>query len=105
MQKGLRYMDYGLWLLCDETGRVTLTGWSEPGNDSTGSNLTARTDHWPVYLLCDDRAQLSERLCELGLDLAPGADLGDLDKNWDVYVRHSDITTLREDLDREKTSR
>ena len=40
MQKGTLYMDYGLWLLSDETGRITLTGWSETGSDSTDPNAT-----------------------------------------------------------------
>jgi hypothetical protein len=95
-------MDYGLWLLADETGRITLTGWSETGTDP---NATTRTDHWPAYPLCDDRTQLPARLQELGLDLAPGADLNDLDRAWDVYVRHPDLTALRATLDRHKTAR
>ena len=105
MQKGTLYMDYGLWLLSDETGRITLTGWSETGSDSTDPNATTRTDHWPTYPLCDDRAQLPARLQELGLDLAPGADLDDLDRAWDVYVRHPNLTALRAALDRQKTAR
>lgn len=97
-------MDYGLWLLSDGTGRITLTGWSETG-DSTDPDATTRTDRWPAYPLCDDRAQLPARLQELGLDLAPGADLNDLDRAWDVYVRHPDLTTLKAALDRHKTAR
>ena len=105
MQKGTLYMDYGLWLLSDETGRITLTGWSETGSDSTDPNATTRTDHWPTYPLCDDRAQLPARLTELGLHLAPGADLNDLDRAWDVYVRHPNLTALRAALDHQKTAR
>lgn len=104
MQKGLLYMDYGLWLLADDTGRITLTGWSEASGADSAPAATARTDHWPVYALCDNREQLPERLRELGLDLAPGADLSDLDKNWDVYVRHTDIASLRSVLDNRKTA-
>lgn len=92
-------MDYGLWLLANDTGQITLTGWSETGGDST-----TRTDHWPTYPLCEDRAQLPDKLHELGLDLAPGADLSDLDKNWDVYVRHTDVTALKALLDRQNAS-
>ena len=98
-------MDYGLWLLTDTSGRITLTGWSETGGDSTNPNAPSRTDHWPTYPLCEDRAQLPGKLHELGLDLAPGADLSDLDKNWDVYVRHADVTALKAALDSRKASR
>lgn len=94
-------MDYGLWLLCDQSGRISLTGWSELGND----NAETRTDHWPAYPLCEDRALLPTRLSELGLDLAPGADLNDLDKAWDVYVRHADVAALRAELERRKSDR
>lgn len=104
MQKGIAHMQYGLWLLSDDAGRITLTGWSEPHRDDTDPTAaTARTDHWPTYTLCGDRTQLTDRLTELGLDLAPGADINDLDKAWDVYVRHPDITALRAQLDRERT--
>ena len=51
------------------------------------------------------RPLLPARLEELGLDLAPGADLNDLDRAWDVYVRHPDLTALRAALDRQKTAR
>ena len=105
MQKGILYMDYGLWLLSDETGRITLTGWSETGSDSTDAGAATRAERWPTYPLCDDRARLPARLQELGLDLAPGADLNDLDRAWDVYVRHPDITALKAALDRQKTPR
>ena len=63
MQKGTHYMDYGLWLLSDENGRITLTGWSETGSD--GSPIPTPPpgpSHWPSYPLCDDRAQLPARL-------------------------------------------
>lgn len=103
MQKGTLYMEYGLWLLADETGRITLTGWSEADAAGNESGAAPKTDHWPVYTLCDSRDELPERLTELGLDLAPGADLNDLDKAWDVYVQHPDIATLRGALDRQRT--
>ena len=101
MLKGTLSMDYGLWLLCDKTGQISLTGWSELSTDSTET----RTDHWPAYTLCEDRAQLPARLSELGLELAPGSDLRDLDKALDVYVRHPDITALRTALERQKSAR
>ncbi|MDZ4269802.1 MAG: hypothetical protein U1D00_29700 [Mycobacterium sp.] len=104
MQKGLLYMDYGLWLLADDTGRITLTGWSETGSGDAVSGAPARTDHWPVYDLCDGREQLPDCLRDLGLDLAPGADLNDLDRKWDVYVRHPDIASLRSALDGRKAT-
>ena len=88
-------MDYGLWLDKDDAGRITLTGW-------TASEASNTTDHWPVYTLCHDRAQLPDRLDQLGLDLAPGADINDLDKAWDVYVQHPNIAALRAQLDRER---
>ena len=56
LQKGTLYMDYSPWLLSDETGRITLTGRSESGSDSIDPNTSTRTDHWPTYPLCDDRA-------------------------------------------------
>lgn len=105
MQKGTLYMDYGLWLLTDGTGRITLTGWSDTGADSTDPDTAPRPDRWPIYALCDDRAQLPDRLAELGLALAPGADLNDLDRAWDVYVQHPDIAALKAALDRQKTAR
>lgn len=97
-------MDYGLWLLTDPSGRITLNGWSETSADHTSPDTPAKTDHWPTFVLCEDRAQLAERLNALGLELAPGADLNDLDKSWDVYLRHCDITALRAQLDRERTA-
>jgi hypothetical protein len=102
MPKGTLYMDYGLWLLADETGRITLTGWSETGGPEAANGAAPKTEHWPIYTLCDDRAELPARLAELGLDLAPGADLNDLDRAWDVYVQHPDVASLRDALDRER---
>lgn len=104
MQKGTLYMDYGLWLLTDSTGRITLTGWAETGAKGSDPDAPARTDHWPTYELCDSRDQLPARLEELGIDLAPGADLNDLDKAWDVYIRHPDISALKTALDRQRTA-
>ena len=100
MQKGTVCMDYGLWLLSNETGQITLTGWSQTGSDSTNPDASPRTDHWPTYPLCEHRAQLPARLRELGLDLAPGADLNDLERAWDVYLSHPDVTALKAALDR-----
>lgn len=97
-------MDYELWLITDTSGRITLTGWSETSTESAHPDASAKIDHWPTYLLCGDRAQLPDRLQELGLDLAAGMDLGNLDKAWDVYLRHPDITALRTQLDREKSA-
>lgn len=94
-------MDYGLWLLREPTGAITLTGWSEtPG--ATSAVAASKTEHWPVYTLCREPSQLAARLTELGLDLAAGHDLSDLDKNWDVYVRHPDIAALRAALDTDR---
>ncbi|MEW2484197.1 hypothetical protein AB0876_31890 [Mycobacterium sp. NPDC049093] len=97
-------MDYGLWLLTDPSGRITLNGWSEARADHTSPDTAARTEHWPTFVLCDNRGQLSDRLHALGLELAPGADLSDLDKCWDVYLRHPDITALRTQLDHERAA-
>lgn len=97
-------MDYGLWLLTDTSGRITITGWSESSTGDDSPDTSAKTDHWPTYVLCTDRTQLPARLLELGLDLAPGADLADLDKAWDVYLRHPDITALRSRLDRDRAA-
>lgn len=97
-------MDYGLWLLTDPSGQISLTGWSETSADATHPDTSVKSDHWPVYALCTDRAQLPDRLRELGLELDAGADLGDLDRQWDVYLRHPDITALRTQLDRERTA-
>jgi hypothetical protein len=105
MPKGTLYMDYGLWLLADETGRVTLTGWSETPTAGVASEAAPKTDNWPIYTLCDDRSELPACLTELGLDLAPGADLNDLDRAWDVYVQHPDLASLRGALDRRRTAR
>lgn len=98
MLKGLDYMDYRLWLKADDTGRITLHGWSE-----TSSGGDDKPHHWPVYRLCDDASQLPGRLEEFGLDLDAGAALGDLHRAWDVYLRHPDLTTLRTALDRQAT--
>ena len=97
-------MDYGLWLVRDNTGTITLTGWSEAAA-ATCPDISAKTDHWPTYTLCRDPNQLPSRLAELGLDLAAGHDLNDLDKDWDVYVRHPDIAALRAALDAERAHR
>ncbi|OFJ51867.1 hypothetical protein BEL07_20630 [Mycolicibacterium grossiae] len=104
MQKGTLYMDYGLWLLTDPTGRITLTGWAETSAAGPDPDAPGRTDHWPTYDLCESRDQLPARLQELGLDLAPGADLNDLDKAWDVNLRHPDIAALKSALDRQRTA-
>ena len=69
MPKGTLYMDYGLWLLADETGGITLTGWSETATAGAASEAAPKTYHWPIYTLCEDRAELPARLTELGLDL------------------------------------
>ncbi len=105
MQKGTLHMDYGLRLLIDPTGRITLSGWAETGASGTDPDAPVRTDHWPTYDLCGTRDQLPARLQELGLELAPGADLNDLDKAWDVYVRHPDIAALKATLDRQRATR
>lgn len=105
MQKGTLYMDYGLWLLTDPTGRITLTGWAETGTNSADPDAPGRVDHWPTYYLCENREQLPARLQELGLDLAAGADVNDLDKAWDVYVRHPDIAALKATLDHQRAAR
>lgn len=97
-------MNYGLWLLADTSGQITLTGWSETSTDAAVPDSTTKTDHWPTYVLCRDRAQLATRLDELGLDLAPGAVLSDLDNAWDVYLHHPDIAALRIQLDRENST-
>ncbi|MBS4730582.1 hypothetical protein MSM1_20430 [Mycobacterium sp. SM1] len=97
--KGASNTDYRLWLLCGDDGVITLTGWTE----TTGNDTSAKIEHWPIYTLCQHRSQLADRLTELGLDLAAGADINDLDHNWDVYVRHPDIAALRTQLNREQT--
>jgi hypothetical protein len=104
MQKGLISMHYKLWLLADTSGLITITGWSETTADFTDPSAPAKADHWPTYVLCRDRTQLPARLAELDLSLDAGADLGDFDKGWDVYLRHPDITALRSHLDRHKTA-
>ena len=96
-------MDYRLWLVTDPDGRISLTGWSETSGDASIPDASVKSDHWPVYALCSDRAQLPERLRELGLELDAGAALGDFDRQWDVYLRHPDIAALRTQLDRERT--
>jgi len=72
MLKGTLYMNYKLWLLVDETGWIKLRGWSETGGDSTDPDVATRIDYWPDYPLCEDRAQLPERLGELGMALDSG---------------------------------
>lgn len=96
-------MNYGLWLLAEPSGTITLTGWSETSSEAN-PDAPAKTDHWPTYVLCSTRAELSERLLELGLDLDAGADLADLEKGWDVYLRHPDVTALRTQLDRARSA-
>ena len=91
-------VNYGLWLLRDDTGTITLTGWSETINPDGAT----KTEHWPTYALCNDATELPYRLQELGIDLAAGHRLDDLDKEWDVYVRHPDIRALRALLDAER---
>lgn len=83
-------MAYGLWLGSTADGRITLHGWTEPHS--------GRTEHWPPYTLCH-RSQLTQRLDDLGLALAPGADLNDLDMRWDVYLTHPNPAALRTRLD------
>lgn len=83
---------YGLWLGSTPDGQITLHGWTEP---ATG---TGRTEHWPTYTLCH-RTQLAQRLDELGLSLAPGHHITDLDMRWDVYLTHDDPAALRTILD------
>lgn len=87
--------DYRLWLVLADDSRITITGWSE-----TSPNGSGPASYWPEYPLCESAAQLPERLAEFGLDLAPGAVLTDLDRAWDVYVQHPDITALRTALTR-----
>lgn len=96
-------MDYGLWLLAEPSGTITLTGWSETSSDAS-PDAPAKTDHWPTYVLCSTRDQLPARMLELGLDLDAGADLDDLAKGWDVYLRHPDVTALRTQLDRDRST-
>lgn len=70
----------------------------------------ARLDRTPLrthralapYTLCH-RSQLTQRLDDLGLTLAPGADLNDLDMRWDVYLNHADPTALKAQLDAART--
>lgn len=96
-------MDYGLWLLRDADGAITLTGWSQTTSSETASTTTAKVEQWPTYILSHDRANLPERLAELGLDLAPGHMITDLDKDREVYVTHSDTNALRTRLDNQQT--
>ncbi|KEF94861.1 hypothetical protein K883_05285 [Mycobacterium sp. TKK-01-0059] len=96
------HMDYGLWLLREPTGAITLTGWSETPSVATSPAASSKTEHWPAYTLCSEPSHLPSRLTELGLDLAAGHDLSDLDKDWDVYVRHPDIDALRAALDAQR---
>ena len=103
--KGLLHMDYRLWLLADQHGHITLNGWSETGSDHARADAEVKTDHWPAYPLGDDPAQLPDLLAELGLILAPGADLADLARSWDVYLQHPDPAALRTTLDKQRTDR
>ena len=84
-------LEYRLWIASRADGQITLNGWTE--------TPTGRTEHWPPYPLCHTHDELSERLSELGLVLAPAADLTDLDHRWDVYLHHNDPTQLRAHLD------
>lgn len=93
--KATTSMDYGLWLLATNDGTITLTGWVE--------TTPATTENWPTYRICSDRQQLPARLDELGLTLAAGAHLDDLDHDWDVYVEHRDLKALRAQLDNDRT--
>lgn len=90
-------VEYKLWLICDSSGAISLTGWSETINNAS-SAAAIRLDQWPIFPLCADRAKLHHRLAELGLQPAPGFSIDDLDRQWDVYVCHPDITALRERL-------
>lgn len=96
-------MDYGLWLIAEPSGTITLHGWSETSANAS-PDTPAKTDHWPTYVLCATSAELPARLHELGLDLDAGADLADLDRGWDVYLRHPDIALLRTRLDSARTT-
>lgn len=89
-------MDYQLWLLRDETGTVNLTGWSE---NTTGNEI----EHWPTYRLCGHLTHLPSRLTELGLQPDIGYNIADLEKHWDVYLTHPDLTTLRTTLNQAAT--
>lgn len=96
--------DYRLWLLLAGDGRITLTGWSEPGSTQTEPAATGTVSYWPEYPLCESTALLPEQLTELGLQLAPGAAFADLERGWDVYVQHPDIKALRTVLTRRATA-
>ncbi|PJE02583.1 MAG: hypothetical protein CK429_34235 [Mycobacterium sp.] len=85
-------MDYQLWLQRDDTGTVNLTGWSE-------NTASSHVEHWPTYPLCQHLDQLPTRLTELGLQPDIGYNIADLEKNWDVYLTHPNLTTLRATLE------
>ena len=54
--KGTTYMDYRPWLLCDDTGTITLTGWAETtASSDTDPDTASTTEHWPTYTICQDR--------------------------------------------------
>jgi hypothetical protein len=93
-------VNYRLWLLANDDGAIALTGWAETSPAAT-PDTPPNTEHWPAYPLCDNREQLPARLEQLGLRLAPGADLKDFDNHWDIYVEHTDPRALRAHLDRE----
>lgn len=95
---------FALWLTAAGNGAIELTGWVEDAPDLNTAETAARTDYWPDYLISRDRQQLPTRLEQLGLQLAAGALLSDLDKDWPVYLTHPDLPALRARLDNERTS-
>lgn len=99
--KATTTMNYGLWLLANDDGTITLTGWAETTPAATPDS-PPNTEDWPTYPLCQNRQQLPARLEQLGLQLAAGAHLNDFDNHWDVYVEHPNITALRAQLDSER---
>jgi hypothetical protein len=102
--KATTTMNYGLWLLANDDGTITLTGWTETTPAATPDS-PPRTEHWPTYTLCQHRQQLPSRLEQLGLHLAAGAHLNDFDNHWDVYVEHPDLNALRAQLNNEGAPR
>lgn len=102
--KATTTMNYGLWLLANHDGTITLTGWAET-TPAADPDAPPNTEYWPTYPLCKSRQQLPARLDELGLQLAAGAHLNDLDNDWDVYVEHPDLKALRAILDNERAPR
>ncbi|WP_293003323.1 hypothetical protein [Mycobacterium sp.] len=97
--------DYGLWLLATDSGGVELTGWVETAPTNSLSEGRSSTEYWPDYTICRDRQQLPTRIKELGLRLAAGSLLTDLDKDWTVYVTHPDLKALRAQLDNDRAAR